>query len=81
MIIKTSEINPRYEFCDFSDMMKVKKFIRSPEIIPPGLDLTTNARGTDIYPAVQITPRSLYTLEPLASGPSGLHASSSRSKL
>ena len=79
MIIKTSWINPRYEICYFSD--KIKKFIRTPGIIPPGLDLSTNARGTYIYPAVQITHRSLYTLEPLASGPSGLHASSSRSKL
>lgn len=45
--IKTSGINPRYDICYFSDNIFILYLILSPQMITPGLDLSTDARGTE----------------------------------
>ena len=46
-VIKTSGINPRYDICYFFDNIFILYLILSPQMITPGLDLSTVARGTE----------------------------------
>ena len=46
--MKTSGINPLYDICYFSDNIFILYLILSPQIITPGLDLSTDAKGTEI---------------------------------
>ena len=52
--INTSRINPRYEICYFSDKIFILSLILSLEMITPGLDLSTDARGTEYLNSVPV---------------------------
>ena len=45
--IKTSGIDPRYGIYYFFDNIFILYLILSPQMITPGLDLSTDARGTE----------------------------------
>ena len=47
VIIKTSGIDPRYDIYYFSNNIFILYLILSPQMITPGLDLSTDARGTE----------------------------------
>ncbi len=46
-IIKTSGIDPRYDIYYFFDNIFILYLILSPQMITPGLDLSTDVRGTE----------------------------------
>ena len=55
--IKTSGIDPRYDIYYFFDNIFILYLILSPQMITPGLDLSTDVRGTENCNSVQCTGR------------------------
>ena len=55
--IKTSGIDPRYDIYYFFDNIFILYLILSPQMITPGLDLSTDARGTENCNSVPVSGR------------------------